>query len=215
MPLSQKYQAIFVHIPKNAGESIEVTLEMYRGDSEETLWGVKEKRVVLQHLSAEKLKNQYIEKSVWETFLKFSVVRNPWSKAVSEYYWYLRFGPLISFPEWVDSLPVRLQINEMINILEIGHNVRQYEFLYDKNGRLLVDRILKFEDLSSGFKSLCDERNWQVSLKYDKATKSSPSKDYRSFYNEVTAKKILNIYRKDVELFGYSMHKTFENYDLK
>ena len=114
MPLSKKYRAIFVHIPKNAGESIEKTLEMYRGDSEETLWGVKDKRIVLQHLSAEKLKDQYIEKSVWDAFLKFAVVRNPWSKAVSEYHWYLRFGPLISFSEWVDSLPARLQINEMI-----------------------------------------------------------------------------------------------------
>ena len=214
MPLSKKYRAIFVHIPKNAGESIEKTLEMYRGDSEETLWGVRDKRVVLQHLSAEKLKDQYIEKSVWDAFLKFAVVRNPWSKAVSEYHWYLRFGPLISFSEWVDSLPARLQINEMINVLEIGHNVHQHEFLYGKDGCLLVDQILTFEDLSSGFKDLCDSQNWQVSLKYDEATKSSPSRDYRSFYNAITAKKILDIYRKDVELFGYSMHKTFEGFEL-
>ena len=214
MPLSKKYRAIFVHIPKNAGESIEKTLEMYRGDSKETLWGVRDKRVVLQHLSAEKLKDQYIEKSVWDAFLKFAVVRNPWSKAVSEYHWYLRFGPLISFSEWVDSLPARLQINEMINVLEIGHNVHQHKFLYDKDGCLLVDKILAFEDLSSGFKDLCDSQNWQVSLKYDEATKSSPSRDYRSFYNATTAKKILDIYQKDVELFGYSMQKTFEGFGL-
>ena len=61
MPISRKYRSIFVHIPKNAGQSIEKSLGMYGGFPNETLWGVIQNRVVLQHLSAEKLKNFYIE----------------------------------------------------------------------------------------------------------------------------------------------------------
>lgn len=215
MPISKKYRSIFIHIPKNAGESIEKSLGMYRGDPEETLWGVIDKRIVLQHLSAEKLRSNYVEESVWKAYLKFSVVRNPWSKAVSEYHWYLRFGPAISFSEWVDSLPNRLQINEMINVAEIGHNVQQCEFLYDKDGNMLVDEVLRFEDLPRDFRMLSKARNWGVSLQYDKATKSNHVKDFRSFYNKRIAQKINDIYSKDVAIFGYSMDETFYGFDLQ
>ena len=160
MPISKKYRSIFIHIPKNAGESIEKTLGMYRGNPEETLWGVVDNRIVLQHLSAERLRDNYIDEFTWKEYLKFSVVRNPWSKAVSEYHWYLRFGPAITFSEWVGSLSDRLRINEMINILEVGHNVCQYEFLYDQAGSLLVDKVLRFEDLASDFSLLSEEHNW-------------------------------------------------------
>ena len=214
MPVSKRYRTIFIHIPKNAGQSIEKSLGMYGGYPKETLWGVIQNRVVLQHLSAEKLKNFYIEKSVWDSFLKFSVVRNPWSKAVSEYHWYLRFGPSISFSEWVDSLPARLHINEMINILEVGHNLHQHQFLYDREGRLLVDKVLRFEDLTRDFSMLSKGQNWGVVLTHDRATKFSPPKDYRSFYNQSTAQKIFDIYSKDIELFGYSMDQTFADFKM-
>ena len=214
MPISKKYRSIFIHIPKNAGESIEKTLGMYRGNPEETLWGVVDNRIVLQHLSAERLRGNYIDEFMWKEYLKFSVVRNPWSKAVSEYHWYLRFGPAITFSEWVGSLSDRLRINEMINVLEIGHNVRQNEFLCDQQGNLLVDKVLRFEDLSSDFSLLSEERNWGVSLMRDKATKSTPLKDFRSFYTQETAQKICDIYSKDISLFGYSMNETFSGFDL-
>ena len=55
---------IFIHIPKNAGESIEKTLGMYRGNPEETLWGVVDNRIVLQHLSAERLRDNYIDEFI-------------------------------------------------------------------------------------------------------------------------------------------------------
>ena len=125
MPISHKLKTIFIHIPKNAGESIENALEIYgveENDPTKRFWGVINNSIVLQHLTANDLKNNLSE-DIWKNYFKFAVVRNPWSKAVSEYNWYLRYGPKISFINWSKSLIYRLKINSMIHILETGHNL--------------------------------------------------------------------------------------------
>lgn len=159
MPISNNLKTIFVHIPKNAGESIEKTLDMYGfkdKDPKKKLWGFEDnnKRVVLQHLTAQKLKNYYVSDSIWNSYFKFAVIRNPFSKAVSEFNWFLTYGPQISFREWCESLPYRLEINNKIHPRETGHNIEQYKFVTDKEGSFLVDKILFFEDLSNEFKTL-------------------------------------------------------------
>ena len=65
MPVSKKYKIIFIHIPKNAGESIEKTLGMYGGNPDETFWGILNNRIVLQHLTADELKTNYLKNSLW------------------------------------------------------------------------------------------------------------------------------------------------------
>lgn len=138
MPISSTLHTIFIHIPKNAGESIERTLDMYGGNPLETFWGVLENRSVLQHLTAVQVRERLLS-DVWDQYFKFAVVRNPWSRAVSEYKWYLRYGTVIPFYEWVETLEDRLKINHAINIYEAGHNVAQHKFVYDAKGNMLVD----------------------------------------------------------------------------
>ena len=124
MPISHHLKAIFIHIPKNAGESIEKAMGMYGGLPAETLWGRVENRFVLQHLTATELQDSgLVTQEIWRQYFKFAVVRNPWSKAVSEYNWYLRYGPSVSFNEWLDSVEHRIKINQSIHMKEIGHPI--------------------------------------------------------------------------------------------
>ena len=218
MPLSHKYKTIFVHIPKNAGESIEKTLDMYGlkdKDPKKKLWGTVNNKVVLQHLTANQLKNFYLTKSIWNSYFKFAVIRNPFSKAVSEFNWFLRYGPQITFREWCESLPHRLEINNKINILETGHNVEQYKFVTDNKGSLLVDKIILFEDLSNEFKNLATKKSWEVELINSEATKSIYKKDWRSYYCRESLKIVSKIYKKDLEIFGYNIEDTFRNIKIK
>jgi len=76
------------------------------------------------------LKNSYFDNSEWNKYFKFAVIRNSWSKVVSEYNWYLRYGPKIQFFEWVNTLKNRININNAININEVGHNIEQYKYIY-------------------------------------------------------------------------------------
>ena len=103
MPVCRNKKIIFIHIPKNAGESIEKSLNIYNGNKVENIFGISDS-IVLQHLTAIQLKNSYFDNSEWNEYFKFAVIRNPWSKAVSEYNWYLRYGPKIQFFEWVNTL---------------------------------------------------------------------------------------------------------------
>ena len=214
MPISHQLKTIFIHIPKNAGESIEMTLGMLGNNDEgliDKLYGIIDNRIVLQHLTAEELKNQYIPDSIWESYFKFAVIRNPWSKAVSEYNWFLRWGSNITFKEWVSSLSYRLQINTKISIYEIGHNIPQYKFITDSEGNIQVDKILKFENISNEFTNLKNSKSWEVDfLHYSESTRSKYKKDWRLYYCEETRNIISEIYQKDIEIFGYNEEETFK-----
>lgn len=209
MPISNRHKAIFIHIPKNAGESIEKTLGIYGGDPNETLWGTLGNNVVLQHFSATEVKHFIKNDELWNTYFKFAVVRNPWSKAVSEYNWYLRFGPNCSFKQWVFSLRHRIEINDLIHPMEIGHNIPQHRFIQSSSGECLVDQVLRFESLNDDFKKLAGDRGWNVKLSHNKKTKSKSTKDFREYYDDDTINEVERLYRKDIEIFGYSKESTF------
>jgi len=215
MPISHDLKTIFIHIPKNAGESIEKTLGIYEGVPGKNFWGVINNRHVLQHFTANKLRLQKQISKTWHEYFKFAVIRNPWSKAVSEYNWYLRYGPTIPFYEWVNSLEYRIQINNSIHVLEVGHNLEQYKFVYDDNDNLIVDRLIRFENLEAEFSLLCSQKKWEVELLHASTTASNVDVPFYEYYDKVTALKISKIYARDIEKFGYNIEETFSSHTLK
>ena len=97
----------------------------------ENLWGMDDEKTVLQHLTALEVRER-VGTEIYQKYFTFSFVRNPFDKVVSEYHWYLKYGPKCTFKDWVMTLPSRIQINKNIHILEIGHNLPQHLFLFDK-----------------------------------------------------------------------------------
>ena len=63
---------LFVHIPRTAGTAIEKSLSVPRG-----------KAVMAQH----KTFKEYLDKQSFNSYFKFSFVRNPWDRIVSWYLW--------------------------------------------------------------------------------------------------------------------------------
>ena len=205
MPISHEYKAIFVHIPKTAGESIENKLGCYgeREDPMSNLWGVQG-RIVLQHLTASQIKQGYVSNNVLQSYFKFAIVRNPWDKAISEYHWYLRYGRHISFKDWVRSLPKKLEMPDNVHILGIGHDLPQYEFIYDADGKLLIDYIGRFENLQNDFNHICNVLGIKdSSLPKLTSTSSQNRRHYKDYYDNETIDLIAKIYQKDIELFSY------------
>ncbi|TNE69353.1 MAG: hypothetical protein EP336_02440 [Rhodobacteraceae bacterium] len=209
MPIARNKNLIFVHIPKNAGESIEKALGMYGGKPGETLWGAINKRTVLQHLTAPELKNRLADDALWTRCTKFAVVRNPWSKAVSEYNWYLRYGPPCSFRDWAFTLPERIAANKTLRTLEIGHNIPQHRFVCDEDGKLLIDRLLRFETITEDFNAFMQDLNLPVTLEHDTATASRAKQSFQSYYDPETIDLIGDIYDVDITYFGYDRAETF------
>lgn len=210
MPISHEREVIFIHIPKTAGQSIEQALGVWKtGHPRETLWGAHQERITLQHLTGQEIK-KIVGNLIWSSYFKFAVVRNPWSKAVSEYDWYLRYGPQVSFKEWARSLRLRLAINRVIVMMEVGHNIPQSAFLFDEEGKLMVDEVLRFENIAEEFAALAKQQKWDVKLPHAQGTKSRRfGKDFREIYDTETIEIIENIYAHDIRNFGYSKNQTF------
>jgi hypothetical protein len=191
---------IFVHIPKNAGESIEKCLGGY-GDKKK-LWGI-EKGVVLQHLKACELQEK-IGDQVFNDYFKFTFVRNPFSKCLSEYFWEKTYlNESLNFNDWV-----KLKLGDLINqsennttTLRQKHNLEQYKFIYDASDNCLVDFIGRFEKLQEDFDLICDKIG--VPRQQLPHKNKSKHKHYTEYYEDEIREIVEKKYEQDIEYFGY------------
>ena len=149
--ISEKFETIFVHIPKTAGQSIETVFLSAQGLSWErrARLGLKANSDAargprrLAHLYAhEYVKCGHISQRDFDGYFKFSIVRDPYARALSEYrYRYAASGMTVD--EFLD-LPFSPDFSDAAR-----HLVPQARYVMDAEGRLLVDQIIKFESLDS------------------------------------------------------------------
>ena len=77
-----KKQIIFVHIPKTGGTTVENYLELMKGING---YGVI-KNTAFQHFNWKDYLT-LLGEDIYLNYFKFSIVRNPISRLLSEYYW--------------------------------------------------------------------------------------------------------------------------------
>lgn len=185
---SLKKQYIFIHINKTGGSSIEKAL----GDAQQI------------HFSAYALKN-YLGTQVFNSKFKFAFVRNPYDRIVSQYHYRLQNNQTnikdkaISFKDWVRKCYVE-QDEEYYNYPAMFQS--QVDWLTDRDGKLIVDFIGKFENFEEDFKHVC----YKLNIPYKPlphARKSSRTKNYLNFYDEETLKIVSDKFTKDFAYFGY------------
>jgi sulfotransferase famil protein len=188
-------KCIFVHIPKCAGVSITQSLFGNRAGGHKTI-----------------VQYQLIF-SAWEfnTYFKFTIVRNPWDRLISAYTFLKQGGLTEDDHVWADqNLSDFPDFHSFVinwvnhrNIYTYFHFVPQHEFLLDpKTQKLGVDFIGKFENLEKDYEKICAKLNISASLlKQNKTT--ARFDDYRKYYDEQTRNIVTNVYQKDIELFGY------------
>ena len=228
--ICRKYQCLFVHIPKVAGQSVEQFFMNRLGldwdaDRNEVLLGDNEDRTrgtqKLAHLSAsEYVDDGFISKDEYDRLFKFSFVRDPFQRLVSEYR-YRNYFHHRSFRDFVlNKLPQPGWDDKY------RHVMPQYEMLHDREGRLLVDFVGRFESLQNDFDRVCDKLGIEDSALPHRNPSNKKSrnlkrrarnflfrngegnkKSYREFYDEETLDAVSRYYRKDIETFGYQAPK--------
>src|SRR5690606_18407145 len=90
------YKVIFIHISKCAGTSVEKAFGINLSDNTETNncnlfgWNALSK-MHLHHATPQQLiDGGFLTLDEWNSYYKFIIVRNPYSRAVSDYFWILK-----------------------------------------------------------------------------------------------------------------------------
>ena len=186
-------KTIFIHIPKTAGISLvksifgDVTLEGHRSVS----------------FYKQVFGNRYSD------FFTFTIVRNPWDRLYSAYKFLEKGGinihdknafdiHLAIYKDFEDF--VLNGLNEKI-IWEIMHFIPQYEFVCDKNGKIIVDYVGKFDSLNKSLDEINDILKSDFKLEHHNKTQK---KDYKDIYTTAMIEKVHQIYQKDIDIFEYS-----------
>ena len=220
------YKCIFVHVPKTAGQSIEhfflnlvgLTWEkrsalLLRSNADPAL-GPE----ILAHLTAaEYVSCGYLSENNFADYFKFSFVRNPWERIVSEFL----FQEYYKRDSFKDFLFCGLPKPGMSDAYR--HIIPQYDYLYNPQGKLLVDFVGRFENLQSDFDEICRRMNLEKS-KLPHVNASLPPKDTRNFIQKLLFPKppkkrytdyydseclafVTEMYKKDIQAFGYEFGK--------
>jgi hypothetical protein len=213
MPLFEQHhkKLFFIHIPKTGGSSVEKIAKslgweaeyLLEGRSLESLAGI---RVTPQHYHAEIL-HQIFDFSAFDGV--FAIVRNPFDRFKSEYYWQISQGiSSLGVIDWADNAFSRFENDKSC----FDNHIRpQYEFL-NINNRLNTFRLeddgvseakkyllqngsgKKKPDIQSKIKSLLLKNvNRKVSIK-----NMQVESEFEKIKNE-----IVQFYRRDYEEFGY------------
>lgn len=204
--LSHRYKCIFVHIPKTAGQSIEQffldryklpfttrSLLLLRSNADPTVGPPR-----LAHLTAlEYIKGSHVSREMFNTYFKFSFVRNPWSRMLSEYKY--RKNCNMKWECWLKDVCSVKDTDRFDD--KIRHIKPQYDFLFDQN-KQLVDFIGRFENLQQDFNIVCDRIG--IERKKLPYRNRSKHKHYTEYYDEETKQIVADRYAKDIEYFGYS-----------
>jgi len=202
MPVFDDLELIFIHIPKNAGTSIEMTINGERGEYSGHYEWKKYKRDV---------------PSKWEDYASFSVVRNSFDRTVSNYVYSRRetsFWHNAKNPEQsrmgkhfdYDTLKDR-SFSEAVDMLsELEHQGwgYQYPYICDEDQNIVVDYVLKMENLESEFNEMLRESGKERSISLKEKNVTREEKDYRKWYGEEEREKVKEYYKTDIELFNYS-----------
>ena len=165
--ISHKHKTIFVHIPKCGGQSIEhmflYDLGLSWKDKSKLMMRKKNKHELgptkLGHLIAlDYVDCNYIDINLYETYYKFSIVRNPLQRLQSAYS-YLGYKNLVSFSYFINEIVAE-------NILHRGPKYwylrPQVDFILDSDSKLLVDDIFKIESIAQSVETIIDRSGLQI-----------------------------------------------------
>jgi hypothetical protein len=197
---SKLFNAIFVHIPKTGGQSVEhVFVEKH-----DLTWRTRGSLLLrknrdagqrprhLAHLFAcEYCDHGYVTPDTFASCFRFAAVRNPYDRALSEYRYRSQRGEL-PFSRFLRQL----EISEVDR-----HLVPQAKFLTDATGKTMVDRIMRFESLASDFEQVSSALfGHPVQLPH---INKSPQGIVQVDLNDDVRAVIYKRYERDFDLFGY------------
>lgn len=181
MPTFNDDKATFIHIPKTGGSSI-------------TKWYLKNILSVVEFEKYEYILPEHIFSSEIENIapITFTIVRNPWDRLVSMYTFLQQNMSLLQECTFKDFV-----LYEIKNISFGNHKLTTPQIRWIEPG---VTHLLRFENLEEDFKIIQDIFQCYEPLPVHNQTHHD---HYRNYYNDETRQVVAEIFKEDIEAFGY------------
>lgn len=209
MIISYPHKFIFIHVAKTGGSSVDKALRPFAHDPLQypenrvldrlgvriNHWSRHERRRFRRHVTAQALRKR-LPRDVFDESFKFAFVRNPWDWMVS-YYSFIRECPAHHLHKRGRSM----SFEDFLQFEIKRRHGLQSASLTDKQGRILVDFVGRFERLTEDFLHVC--RILQVCAPIEHCNRSHHA-DYRDYYTRRTRALLADHLRQDIERFGYS-----------
>jgi chondroitin 4-sulfotransferase 11 len=207
MPVNRDKKIVFVHIPKCAGTSVNEFMDIIfpssrksgtrcpriRGDSVHVLYG----GTILEHLTASEIRDT-LGPEEYDDMESFTVIRNPWDRMVS---FYVYIKSLVG-EKWLQNFSFEDFVHLVQEHSYFGPFRSQCHYIFDDTGKKLVNHIFRFEELRPGLVEFLAARMNKSPNEFPRAN-STDRNAYPEYYNDETKQIVDEIYKRDIETFGY------------
>src|SRR4030095_884398 len=203
--ISHQHKCIFIHIPKCGGTSLENIIWPEPRKTSDLWMGFiskyhnKYQTGGLQHLTANLIR-QEVGSEKFNEYYKFTIVRNPWDKAVSQFFYMQKRPDLREYigMKQEDSFKKYLQLT--FSKLHVQWE-KQHRFIVDDNGEILVNFLGRLECFQKDAASILDHLNIRETIPHVNATQH---RHYTEYYDQESQEMLANYYHEDIRILGYS-----------
>jgi len=201
MGLLRDKKLIFCHIAKNAGITTHMIMEK-----------LGELEFCDKHYSLLQLKELINNDELFDDCLKFCIVRNPWDRMVSTFFFRKSkkepdFGPIeqwdLDFNNWIKyiySQEYKEQKNTHCVDVVNYHFGSSLRWVMGKNNTIIADKIIKFENMNNELRDLFKVYGYNNVITKNNSTNH---KDYREYFDEKSRKLVEENFKEDIEYFKY------------
>lgn len=218
--ISHEHRCIFIHIPKCGGTSIEESLGYHRlglrrgGQDHRRLVSIQRAiwppkygvyhpaefaRFVKQRRFSTKRNYTIINRSQFDSYFKFTIVRNPWDRAHS---WYRN---VVRDPLHRKAFGVQEDCT-FAEFMRANLNCwaldPQLDWLKDRGGNQAMDYIGRFETLNESYDEV--RRSLKLEPVVLKKLLHSEASDYRRDYTDELRELVAKKYAEEIAEFSYS-----------
>ncbi|MHC4757054.1 MAG: sulfotransferase family 2 domain-containing protein [Planctomycetota bacterium] len=140
---------------------------------------------------------------MYRKYFKFAFVRNPWDRLISSWNNKVVQNNHFNFDEEtlqkMQELECFVDYLSELDLRRCDRHLRLQTSLIDLNN---IDFLGRFETFSSDYSKICEH----LELPIDDMVNVNPGKrdNYQDYYNKALIEKVYSLYRKDIQLLGYS-----------
>ena len=205
MIISHQHRFVFAAVPKTGTHSVRQALrEHMSADDLEQVGLFVNKRFPFAdlaairhgHITLQQIR-PYLGEEAFAGYLKFAFVRNPFDRFVS----YCAFMTRADDSFQRDPRSVMRYV--LWEARPLGHILfaPQHTFVTDDEGRMLADVVGRVEEMQASYDAICARIG--IPARELGQVNSSRRGSYRDYYDQPLIDGVADLYRRDLELFGY------------